>query len=105
MAYENTPPHGAPQDYRDYRAAESRSSGGLVAALVIILALIIGSIALFSGGEPASTPVNPPVATDPVVPDAATPDAAAPAVDPAVDDGAAGDPVVPAVPAEPAPAD
>lgn len=100
MAYENTPPHGAPQDYRDYRAAESRSSGGLVAALVIILALIIGSIALFSGGEPASTPVNPPVATDPVVPDAA-----APAADPAVDDGAAGDPVVPAVPAEPVPAD
>lgn len=112
MAYERDHTTGAPQDYR---VATSGGNGGLVAALVIIVALIIGAIALFSGDRTATVPATPEPATEPLatepapaaVPDAVpttpAPDAGAPA------DGAGsdiGDPAVPGIPAEDAaPAD
>ena len=114
MAYEQDRITGRPGEYREVRTTDT-SNGGLIAALVVIVAIVIGAIALFSGNQPATVPATPepataPLATEPaqpVVPDAVpstpAPDAGAPA------DGAGsdvGDPAVPGVAAEDAaPAD
>jgi biopolymer transport protein ExbB len=117
MAYERDHTTGAPQDYR---VADTRSNGGLIAALVIVVALVIGAIALFSGDRTATVPATPepataPLATEPAppavpdavpstpAPDATAPDAGAPA---SGADSDVGDPAVPGIPAEDAaPAD
>ncbi len=104
MAHERDHITGIP---RDYRVSETGSTSGLLVALVIVVALVIGAIALFSGG-PATESVSPPVATEPAAPPAVpddampsmpAPDAGAPAIDEGAG-GAIGDPAVPGIPPE-----